>query len=74
MRLSLQSLRKKMRYGTTEEEQISQNLVEAIGKLEEARGQKKKKNNKPTMGFETRKPELNSGGTLYQLCDPGQPA
>lgn len=46
MRLSLQSLRKKMRYGTTEEEQISQNLVEAIGKLEEARGQKKKKNNK----------------------------
>lgn len=73
MRLSLQSLRKKMRYGTTEEEQISQNLVEAIGKLEEARGQKKK-NNKPTMGFETRKPELNSGGTLYQLCDPGQPA
>lgn len=68
MRLSLQSLRKKMRYGTTEEEQISQNLVEAIGKLEEARGQEKKK------GFETRKPELNSGGTLYQLCDPGQPA
>lgn len=67
MRLSLQSLRKKMRYGTTEEEQISQNLVEAIGKLEEARGKKKK-------GFETRKPELNSGGTLYQLFDPGQPA
>lgn len=69
MTLSLQSLRKKMRYGAIEEEQISQTLMVAIGKLEEAEGQKKKK-----MGFETRKPELNPCGTLYQLCDPGQPA
>ena len=42
MRLSLQSLRKEMRYGAIEEEQISQNLVVATGKLEEAVGQKKK--------------------------------
>lgn len=72
MRLSLQSLRKEMRYGAIEEEQISQNLVVATGMLEEAVGQKKKK--KKYMGFETRKPELNSCGTIYQLCDPGQPA
>lgn len=43
MTLSLQSLRKKMRYGAIEEEQISQTLMVAIGKLEEAEGQKKKK-------------------------------
>lgn len=72
MRLSLQSLRKEMRYGAIEEEQISQNLVVATGTLEEAVGQKKKK--KKYIGFETRKPELNSCGTIYQLCDPGQPA
>lgn len=71
MRLSLQSLRKEMRYGAIEEEQISQNLVVATGTLEEAVGQEKKKK---YIGFETRKPELNSCGTIYQLCDPGQPA
>ena len=52
MRLSLQSLRKEMRYGAIEEEQISQNLVVATGKLEEAVGQKnknkKKQKNKKT--------------------------
>lgn len=45
MRLFLQSLRKKTRYGAIEEEQNSLNLVVAIGKVEiifKGRGQKKK--------------------------------
>ena len=52
MRLSLQSLRKEMRYGAIEEEQISQNLVVATGTLEEAVGQKKKKKNTQALKLE----------------------